>query len=624
MFFSCCVIRHLSVPSRFHCDNDLDMSKLLGRNTTSYHLSSTDIKQEWIFPQKYLQTMGYFDLEEHRSRRGLAEEMLLDFFVIEHCIAQKACDDRQKLPYGHCEGCLFFDLLGQWNMEIPGDSHQAIFYVTHYLRYLDYQNSSIRGDLKLDDAEGIYCLPTATIFSELERMGKDSAPTEPVTEETPNEAHVSTPSYDLPQSGKDSMQFSELMNLCTSLQEKVLNLEKANTVQAKDIASLNKRVKQLEKRMKLKTLGLKRLRKISSTSRVKSSNDASLGAQEDASKQERKIADLDADAVVTLEKVDAEKEVSAADLVTTAGEVVTTANAEVTTINSLTTTIDELTLGQTMIEIKETKPKAITSAATTTTTTRPKARGVVVQVPTEFKTTSSSLQTSQLPQVKDKGKGIMVDPEVPLKKKDQIAIDEEVARNLEAQLQAELEEEERLARQKEEEANTALLESWDNTQAMMDDDFQLAQQTQTEEQEQLSIEEKSKLFVEHFTALRDQEKRKMFDKEMKRVNTFIDMNTKFVKGSKIKVEGSSKGVGDELEQEKAKKQKGNDDQKEEEIKKHIEIVKDDEVAIDAIPLATKPLVIIEDQIDKDGIMRYFKLIRADGISKRYSTMIKML
>ncbi|GJZ23592.1 hypothetical protein Tco_0561051, partial [Tanacetum coccineum] len=47
---------------------------------------------------------------------------------------------------------------------------------------------------------------------------------------------------------------------------------------------------------------------------------------------------------------------------------------------------------------------------------------------------------------KQKGKGIMVEPEVPLKKKDQIAMDVEVARNLEAQLQAELEEEERLAR----------------------------------------------------------------------------------------------------------------------------------------------------------------------------------
>ncbi|GKE29523.1 hypothetical protein Tco_1444907 [Tanacetum coccineum] len=53
----------------------------------------------------------------------------------------------------------------------------------------------------------------------------------------------------------------------------------------------------------------------------------------------------------------------------------------------------------------------------------------------------------------------MVEPEVPLKKKDQVSLDEEMARNLEAQLQAELIEEERLARKKEEEANIALIES---------------------------------------------------------------------------------------------------------------------------------------------------------------------
>ncbi|GKD76439.1 hypothetical protein Tco_1339060 [Tanacetum coccineum] len=68
----------------------------------------------------------------------------------------------------------------------------------------------------------------------------------------------------------------------------------------------------------------------------------------------------------------------------------------------------------------------------------------------------------------------MVEPKKSLKKKDKIAMDEEVARNLEAQLQAELEEEERISRLKEEEANIALLKSWDNTQAMMDADFQLA------------------------------------------------------------------------------------------------------------------------------------------------------
>ncbi|GJT52688.1 uncharacterized mitochondrial protein-like protein [Tanacetum coccineum] len=329
------------------------------------------------------------------------------------------------------------------------------------------------------------------------KQRKDSAPTKSTTEETTPEENVATPSCDPPQSGEDRMKLIELMNLCTQLQSRVLALETTKSNQALEIESLKRRVKSLEKRRKSRTPGFKRLRKVGSASRVESSNDASLGAQEDASKQGRKIADLDADAEVTLvdetqemnddnlmfdtgvleeqEKDVAEKEVSAADPVTTAGEVVTTANVEVTTVNAPTTTIDELTLAQTLIEIKAAKPKAVTSTATTTTTTRPKARGVVVQEPSEFKTTSSSLQASQLPQAKDKGKGIMVEPEVPLKKKDQIAMDEEVARNLEAQLQAELEEEERISRLKEEKANIALLESWDNTQAMMDADFQLAQ-----------------------------------------------------------------------------------------------------------------------------------------------------
>ncbi|GJV69137.1 hypothetical protein Tco_1484646 [Tanacetum coccineum] len=203
------------------------------------------------------------------------------------------------------------------------------------------------------------------------------------------------PSYDLPQSGEDSMQLSELMNLCTSLQEKVLDLEKAKTAQAKEIASLKKRVMQLEKKRKLRTPGFKRLWK-------------------DASKQLRKIADLDTDAEVTL--VDETQEMNDYNLMF---DTVTTANAP-------TTTIDELSLAQTLIEIKAANPKAVTSAAKTTTTTRPKARGVA----------------------KDKGKAIMVEPERPLKKKDQVALDEEMARNLEAQMQAELIEEERLARQK--------------------------------------------------------------------------------------------------------------------------------------------------------------------------------
>ncbi|GJT79364.1 PKS-NRPS hybrid synthetase [Tanacetum coccineum] len=47
----------------------------------------------------------------------------------------------------------------------------------------------------------------------------------------------------------------------------------------------------------------------------------------------------------------------------------------------------------------------------------------------------------------------------------------------------------------------------------------------------------------------------MFDKEMKRVNTFVDMNTELVKSSETRTEGSSKRAGDELESDNSKKQK---------------------------------------------------------------------
>ncbi|GKG60260.1 hypothetical protein Tco_0611861, partial [Tanacetum coccineum] len=57
---------------------------------------------------------------------------------------------------------------------------------------------------------------------------------------------------------------------------------------------------------------------------------------------------------------------------------------------------------------------------------------------------------------------------------DQIKFDEEVTKRLEEELEAglEKEEEERVTRQREYEAN---LISWDNTQAMMDADYEFAQ-----------------------------------------------------------------------------------------------------------------------------------------------------
>ncbi|GJS86536.1 putative ribonuclease H-like domain-containing protein [Tanacetum coccineum] len=70
--------------------------------------------------------------------------------------------------------------------------------------------------------------------------------------------------------------------------------------------------------------------------------------------------------------------------------------------------------------------------------------------------------------------------------------------------------------------------------------------------------------------------------------------------------------------------KGDDDQEEAEMNKHMEIVQDDEVEIDVIPLATKPPVIVEWKTIKEGKMGYFQLKKSDGSSKRYSSIIQML
>ncbi|GJX93694.1 hypothetical protein Tco_0348280 [Tanacetum coccineum] len=188
----------------------------------------------------------------------------------------------------------------------------------------------------------------------------------------------------------------------------------------------------VKRKKKSKTTGFKRLRKVGMSIRVESSKDKdSLGDHEDASKQGRSIEDIDKDADVSLvndtqgtsdeaEMFDTNKlhgDEVVVDMLVGEKQEQSAKEREVNTSvkdSDAPTTIEEITLAQALIQIKAAKPKVVTTAATTTTTTRPKARGVVVQEP------------------------------IPLKRKDQVALDEDLARNLQAQLEAELIEEERL------------------------------------------------------------------------------------------------------------------------------------------------------------------------------------
>nr|GEW97997.1 putative ribonuclease H-like domain-containing protein [Tanacetum cinerariifolium] len=84
------------------------------------------------------------------------------------------------------------------------------------------------------------------------------------------------------------------------------------------------------------------------------------------------------------------------------------------------------------------------------------------------------------------------------------------------------------------------------------------------------------------------------------------------------VEGSSKRAGKELTQRSSKKQKVDDDKETTKLKKLMKIIPDEEeIAIDAIPLAIKSLGIFGWKIYKQGKKSCYQIIKADGSSKMY-------
>ncbi|GJT15904.1 hypothetical protein Tco_0874610 [Tanacetum coccineum] len=191
----------------------------------------------------------------------------------------------------------------------------------------------------------------------------------------------------------------------------------------------------------------------------------------------------------------------------------------------------------------------------------------------------------------------------------------------------ELEEEEKLAKQREEDANIA---EWDNSKLfveLMDKRKKHFARLRAEEQRRKPPTKAQKRYqmctylknITGFTHSQLKNKsfdevQKDFDKTMGWIDSFVSIDSEVVKGGKEKDEGSvtraeensSKRAGTKLEQERIKKQKMDDDQEEAEMKKHMEIVVDEEeIAVDAIPLATKPLIIVDWKIIKERKMGYF-------------------
>ncbi|GJR69637.1 hypothetical protein Tco_0015702 [Tanacetum coccineum] len=191
-------------------------------------------------------------------------------------------------------------------------------------------------------------------------------------------------------------------------------------------------------------------------------------------------------------------------------------------------------------------------------------------------------------------------------------LDEEVA----LKLQAEFDEEERLVREKaekEKEANIALIEQWDDIQAKINVDYQLAERLQAQEREELFVKEKATLFQQLL-------KKKEKDRREKKPNHQHKLNKenhevlylKIMEGKKAqRLENksfdsiqkcSSKRAGEEIvNRENVKKQKVDDEKETAELKQCMEIIPDEEeVTIDAIPLDVKSPRIVDWKIHKEG------------------------
>ncbi|GJR79597.1 hypothetical protein Tco_0150382 [Tanacetum coccineum] len=263
-----------------------------------------------------------------------------------------------------------------------------------------------------------------------------------------------------------------------------------------EITSLKLRVKKLEKKGGSRTHKLKRLYKVGRYARVVSSDEASLGDQEDASKQGRKIDDIDKDAEITLEKENVVEEPS----------------ESIITTPTLTTT---------------------TATTVIAASTRPKAKGLVIHEEEQETTlTVSSQQPSQLKKKKKKKKGLL---EKKLKENKKPTLFHGIIKK----------------------------ETLYSNESSRNEE-----QTTTKAQKRNTMSTYLKNMARY---KHNQLKNKSFD------------------GSETRVEGSSKRVEEELEQESSKKKKLEKDKETIKLQRLTDVVPDkEEVAIDVIPLATKP------------------------------------
>nr|GEX01160.1 hypothetical protein [Tanacetum cinerariifolium] len=315
---------------------------------------------------------------------------------------------------------------------------------------------------------------------------------------------------------------------------------------------LKRRVKKLERRNKVRVLKLRRLQRVRIAQRVDTSNDTVM---DDVSNQERMIVEIDQDIDVILdddkEVVDDVKDVeeSSQDQGRIAKSQAKIYKIDLDHANKLITKVvtavsETIIAVSTNITAAEAQVPAVTltdAPARVTTAPSRRRKGVVIRDPKEESTTFIIILAKT--KSKDKGKGILIEEPKPLKKKQKIEQDKQYSRELQAELNKNID--------------------WDE-------------------------------------AINHVKRKAKKDPAMKRYQLLKALNR----------------LNETLAERAAKRKKL--DEEVEELKRHLQIVpnKDDDVYTEATPLARK-IPVVDYQIIELNNKPYYKIIRADDTHQLY-------
>ncbi|GJT48786.1 hypothetical protein Tco_0974943 [Tanacetum coccineum] len=534
--------------------------------------------------------------------------------------------------------------------------------------------ASIRSSLLLNDADGTACFTNEAIFQNLALMGSKSTSWNEfsinialavICLATNQKFNFSKLIFDEVEEGEGGntserdeggLNLKELLSLCTNLSNRVLALEIAKDAQAAKI-------------LKLKT-------------RIKAREEKRLGKKEPVSKQGRNnfkpgptldaFDDLDADLAhekggSNEEPVNATGNIG----VSTAINISTASRPEVSTATQMTppttTSVfkdEDIFLADALVMLSD----------------KAKLKGVKIKEMKDAKRHARLVLTlNPLPKIdpKDKGTGVLEEEPKPVKEKSKDQGEAQIERDAEIALkvQAELDKEAKLERQRQDQASLNYIANlYDEVQARIDADHELAVRWTQEEQEKYIVDERAKLLAEYFENRKKQYKHAQLNKktlkeiqvfyikEQERIADFVPIGSeedkrliqkmnKKVTGvheekvleepdsTKVKVkqegnkENTRKRPGRRLKMKATKKsrmQKTDSNLKEEEhLKSFLKLVPDEEGIIDYEVLEKRFPVINGElkfyHLDRHGAeCIYYRIFRSDESSRWIKTFSKMV